>query len=392
LWHEAVQQAAKKAVSECDVLDVLIDGYDRWLSVEVHRDGDSESFRVREAHELHEEDEPTNEQYQQATKQAEHNWQVIRQVAEGEPLLIRWVNGEVDTSEMNRREWTPINARFTNPMLDEWRRSDDDNTTIAPQPWDIVTASVINEAHVPGLSKPVLAAYVDQVHFDDMGQSTTVSAELARLNSTDLNQRILQRLNAEFGADTIADLIGRIYPQQVEDDVAGGGTGKVDEDLKADCAERGKDVRTSNIDERRPIPKIDEHIANGIDELKETMKEIADAVKKPEKKKRNNPKKRGSAEGETRKIDLAVRHILDNPGAERISNSDLAKIVKCDPSILSKSENRRKLEVARARAKSNIGSARRGFGSEGAPDAIHEENWSKSDDNIQDTWDRQSGE
>jgi hypothetical protein len=211
LWHEAVQQAAKQAVSECDVLDVLIDGYDRWLSVEVHRDGASESFEAREAHELHEEDEPTNEQYQQATKQAEHNWQVIRQVAEGEPLLFRWVNGEVDTSEMKRREWTPIIARFRHPMLD-------DHTTIAPQPWDIVTAGVINETEVSGLSKPVLADYADKYHLGNMKQSTAVSTELARLNKTDLNQHILQQLNAEFGADTIADLIGKIYPSQVDDD------------------------------------------------------------------------------------------------------------------------------------------------------------------------------
>jgi hypothetical protein len=71
---------------------------------------------------------------------------------------------------------------------------------------------------VSGLSKPVLAVYADQFHFSDMPQSTRVSVELARLNSTDLNQHILQRLNAEFGADSVADLIGKIYPTLVNDD------------------------------------------------------------------------------------------------------------------------------------------------------------------------------
>jgi hypothetical protein len=104
---------------------------------------------------------------------------------------------------------------------------------------------------------------------------------------------------------------------------------------------------------------------------------------KPEAARKRKRTTRGRTTDRTTKVDLACDYIRENPERADISPAELAAIVGCDKSLLSRKAAKRKIEKARAVAKSNVQGARRGFSTnDHQADAKYVEDWNGIDDQI----------
>lgn len=131
-----------------------------------------------------------------------------------------------------------------------------------------------------------------------------------------------------------------------------------------------------------PAPKEhvnSQRIDNGIrQEIKWLRRDPANKGKHPKK-----TQPRGNAKDGTRKIDQAVRWILDNPHLADISKADLAEMLKCSASLFSDEDADRALRDARQRAGFRDGNPRVGFCTTGQQtDAEFNEDWARIDGEI----------
>jgi hypothetical protein len=184
-WGEAEQRAAQKCLEECDGMDVLIKGYERFLYFTNDRTGDCVEFEPDTTPCLIAANNPTSTQRAAAMEEVKRQWKIVEAVARGEGSLIWWGGTAVDMRVWDRGK-SPIGVYLAPPL------------NIATTPWMVAVEQVVKFSQFSGVDEDRLKLFVEQVRCGELEVSTRVSGEIARLDSTNCTQSILSRLEAEL--------------------------------------------------------------------------------------------------------------------------------------------------------------------------------------------------